>query len=124
MFEPLSLAAKERLAVKLLPLDVPEGAMIVRAGEVGDRFYIVDSGTVLVGLEDGEKQSGAGDYFGEIALLRDVPRTATVTAATAARLYTLERADFLGAVTGHALAEAAAHDVVEARLAGADLPVG
>ena len=118
MFGPLSLAAKERLAAKLLALDVPEGATIVRAGEVGDRFYLIDSGTVRVGHEDGEKQSGPGDYFGEIALLRDVPRTATVRAASAVHLYTLERADFLAAVTGHALAEAAAHDVVEARLAG------
>jgi hypothetical protein len=118
MFGPLSLAAKERLAAKLLPLELPEGAAIVRAGEVGDRFYLIDSGTVRVGLEDGEKESGPGDYFGEIALLRDVPRTATVTAASVARLYTLERADFLAAVTGHALAEAAAHEVVEARLAG------
>jgi CRP-like cAMP-binding protein len=118
MFGPLSLAAKERLAAKLLPLDLPEGAAIVRAGEVGDRFYLIDSGTVRVGLEYGEKQSGPGDYFGEIALLRDVPRTATVTAVSSARLYTLERADFLAAVTGHALAEAAAHEVVDARLAG------
>ena len=83
-----------------------------------DRFYFIDSGTVRVGLEYGEKQSGPGDYFGEIALLRDVPRTATVTAVSSARLYTLERADFLAAVTGHALAEAAAHEVVDARLAG------
>jgi MFS family permease len=118
MFGPLSLAAKERLAAKLLPLDLPEGAAIVRAGEVGDRFYLIDSGTVRVGLEYGEKQSGPGDYFGEIALLRDVRRTATVTAVSSARLYTLERADFLAAVTGHALAEAAAHEVVDARLAG------
>ncbi len=117
MFAPLSLAAKERLATKLIPLDVPAGATVVRAGDVGDRFYIVDSGTVRVGLEQGEKQSGAGEYFGEIALLRDVPRTATVTAATATRLYALERADFLAAVTGHALAEAAAHEIVGARLA-------
>jgi len=117
MFAPLSLAAKERLATKLLPLDFPPGATIVLAGEVGDRFYIVDSGTVGVELEEGEKQSGAGDYFGEIALLRDVPRTATVTALTATRLYALERADFLAAVTGHALAEAAAHEIVGARLA-------
>ena len=118
MFAPLSLAAKERLAARLVRVDVPPEATVVRAGDVGDRFYIVDSGTVRIALESGEKESGAGEYFGEIALLRDVPRTATVTAATPARLYALERADFLSAVTGHALAEAAAEDVVGARLAG------
>lgn len=120
MFGPLSLAAKERLAAKLVPLDVRAGETIVHAGDVGDRFYIVDSGTVRIGLANGEKQSGAGEYFGEIALLRDVPRTATVTAATATRLYSLERADFLAAVTGHALAEAAAQHVVGARLGAGD----
>jgi MFS family permease len=118
MFAPLSLAAKERLATRLVALDVPAGATILRAGDVGDRFYLVDSGTVRIGREDGETQSGPGDYFGEIALLRDIPRTATVTAASATRLYALERADFLAAVTGHALAEAAAQDIVDARLAG------
>jgi MFS family permease len=120
MFGPLSLAAKERLAAKLVPLDVRAGETIVHAGDVGDRFYIVDSGTVRIGLANGEKQSGAGEYFGEFALLRDVPRTATVTAATATRLYSLERADFLAAVTGHALAEAAAQHVVGARLGAGD----
>jgi CRP-like cAMP-binding protein len=119
IFAPLSLAAKERLAAKLFSLDVPAGATILRAGEVGDRFYVVDSGAVRIGLDGGDKESGAGEYFGEIALLRDVPRTATVTAAAATRLYALERADFLGAVTGHALAEAAAADVVDARLRSA-----
>jgi MFS family permease len=117
MFAPLSLAAKERLATKLVPIDVPAGETIVRAGDVGDRFYIVDSGAVRVKLESGEKESGPGDCFGEIALLRDMPRTATVTAATETRLFALERADFLAAVTGHALAEAAAQDLVDARLA-------
>jgi MFS family permease len=121
MFKPLSLAAKERLAAKLLPLDVPAGEMIVRAGDVGDRFYIIDSGTVRVRLGNGEKLSGMGEYFGEIALLRDQPRTATVTAATDTRLYALERADFLAAVTGHALAEATAHEVVGGRLASGEL---
>jgi MFS family permease len=118
MFAPLSLAAKERLATKLLPVDVAAGATVVRAGDAGDRFYVIDSGAVRIALDGGEKESGAGDYFGEIALLRDVPRTATVTATAATRLYALERADFLAAVSGHALAEAAADDVVDARLAG------
>ena len=118
MFARLSLAAKERLAARLVPIDVPAEATVLRAGDVGDRFYIVDSGSVRIALESGEKESGAGEYFGEIALLRDVPRTATVTAATATRLYALERADFLAAVTGHALAEEAAEEVVGERLAG------
>jgi MFS family permease len=122
IFEPLSLAAKERLATKLVSLEVPVETAIVRAGDVGDRFYLIDSGTVRIGLEGGERQAGPGDYFGEIALLRDVPRTATVTAATPTHLYALERADFLAAVTGHALAEAAAHDVVDARLSESGLP--
>ena len=77
----------------------------------------MDSGVVRIELNQGAKQSGAGEYFGEIALLRDVPRTATVTAATATRLYGLQRADFLAAVTGHAIAEAAAHEVINTRLA-------
>ena len=89
---------------------------ILETGEAGDRFYLIDSGAVRIALGEGEKRSEAGDYFGEIALLRDVPRTATVTAETPTRLFALERADFLSAVTGHALAEAAAHDIVGARL--------
>jgi MFS family permease len=125
IFAPLSLAAKERLATKLVPLEVPSGATVLSAGDVGDRFYIVDSGTVRIGLEGGDKDSGPGDYFGEIALLRDVPRTATVTAAAPTRLFALERADFLAAVTGHALAEAAAEGVVVERLAsGQSVPRG
>jgi MFS family permease len=118
MFAPLSLAAKERLATRLVPLEVAADATVIRAGDVGERFYIVDSGSVRIWLESGAKESGAGGYFGEIALLRDVPRTATVTAATPTRLYALERADFLAAVTGHALAEEAAEEVVGERLAG------
>ena len=121
MFAPLSLAAKERLATRLLPFDIPAGETVMRAGDAGDRFYLVDSGVVRIELNQGAKQSGTGEYFGEIALLRDVPRTATVTAATATRLYGLQRADFLAAVTGHAIAEAVAHEVINARLAEAEV---
>ena len=64
----------------------------------------------------------AGGYFGEIALLRDLPRTATVTASTPVVLYALDRDDFLAAVTGHAPSAQAAEDVVSARLAGLPTP--
>ena len=119
MFEPLSIAAKERVAASLVPVAVPAGELVIRAGEAGDRFYIVASGVLNVDAPGRPTNACAGDYFGEIALLRDIPRTATVTAAEDSVLYALERDDFLVAVTGHSAARAAGHEVVEARMAGA-----
>jgi MFS family permease len=119
MFAPLSLAAKEHLAAKLAPVVASAGDRVLNAGDAGDRFYIVDSGELDIAAGQAHKPAHAGDYFGEIALLRDTPRTATVTATTDAHLYELDRADFLAAVTGHALAATVAHGVVDARLAEA-----
>jgi CRP-like cAMP-binding protein len=117
MFAPLSLAAKERLARALTPRSVQAGDCVIRAGDVGDRFYIVADGAFDVDVDGTHKSAHAPDYFGEIALLRDVPRTATVTATDDSRLYELQRDDFLAAVTGHEGAERAGREVVEARLA-------
>jgi len=115
MFAPLSIVAKEHLAATLKPVSVSAGGVVIRAGDVGDRFYIVSDGTLEVVATGLRKTSGEGDYFGEIALIRDVPRTATVTAVTDSRLYAMDRADFLAAVTSHSGVRAAGEAVVEAR---------
>ena len=88
----------------------------MREGEAGDRYYVIESGEV----ESPASGSAAAQAFGEIALLRDVPRTATVTAATDVTLLTLERDEFVAAVTGHEPAKATAEEVIAARLGSFD----
>jgi len=119
IFAPLPGTTLEHLAGRLVPLRLEPGTVIVRKGDAGDRFYIVAEGTVDIS-EDGKKISELeiGGYFGEIALMRDVPRTATVIARTPVVLYALDREDFLAAVTGHPQSAEAAETVVSARLAG------
>jgi MFS family permease len=117
MLAPLSLAAKEHLATTLVPLSVVAGDVVIREGDVGDRFYIVAGGELEVVAEGLVARAGPGDHFGEIALLHDVPRTATVRSVTACRLYALERSDFLAAVTGHSGVRAAGEAIAERRLA-------
>ena len=118
MFAPLSLAGKERVAASLVPLSVAAGERVIRAGEAGDRFYIVSEGELDIDADGRHSTAHRADYFGEIALLRDVPRTASVTASVDSQLYALTRDDFLAAVTGHAAAHAAGERVAEQRLAG------
>ena len=117
MFAPLSIAAKERIAANLVPLPVDAGTLVIEAGEIGDRFYIVGGGELEISAPGKHKMVNEGAYFGEIALLRDMPRTATVTAVANTTLYALQRDDFLAVVTGHRAAHAAAHAVAEQRLA-------
>ena len=83
-------------------LDVNAHEPVTEQGERGDRYYLVTGGSFDVCI-DGcvVAQVGAGQSFGEIALLLDVPRTATVTAAEPSTLIAIERDDFLEAVTGH-----------------------
>jgi MFS family permease len=117
IFAPLPPHVMESLARALVPLHVEGGREIVRQGEPGDRFYIVADGEVEV-VADGRvvRVTEAGGYFGEISLLRDVPRTATVRAKGTVELRALEREDFIGAVTGHTASAEAADSVVAARL--------
>ena len=119
IFAPLPGGSLEHVAARLIPLRVEPGSVIVREGDAGDRFYIVAEGDLDVTQSGAALTSlGPGGYFGEIALLRDVSRTATVTARTDAVLYALDRDDFLAAVTGHPQSAEAAESVMAARLAG------
>jgi hypothetical protein len=117
MFAPLAPPTIERLAANLFPVDVDAGTWVIREGERGDRFYVVDSGDVEVEIAgQAVRRQGPGSSFGEIALLRDVPRTASVRVVTKARLLALERDVFLSAVTGHVRSRTAAETVVAERL--------
>jgi MFS family permease len=117
IFAPLPEATLERLATHLEEVAAAAGETIFRQGDAGDHFYVVDDGLVDV-IPDGRApvELGPGEFFGEIALLRDVPRTATVRARTDVRLYALSRDAFIPAVTGYAASRDAADKVISMRL--------
>ena len=117
LFAALPPPTLESLARALEPISVPAGVEVIREGERGDRFYVIVDGELDV-IRDGRIAAtrGRGDGFGEIALMYDVPRTATVTTRTDSQLYALDRDVFLVAVTGHASAQLAARELAAERL--------
>jgi MFS family permease len=117
IFAPLPAGTLEGLAASLARADVPAGDDVFRQGDPGDRFYVVGGGSIAIRV-DGTTRSelGPGNFFGEIALLRDVPRTATARATSDAELYSLSRDEFISAVTGHPASAEAADAVIGARL--------
>ena len=116
IFAPLPPATLEQLAGRLTAVSVAAGDEIIRRGDRGDHFYLIEVGEVEAQLDDRVAVLGPGEGFGEIALLRDVPRTATVVARTDAKLRALDRDDFLAAVTRDPFSAHAADDVVAGRL--------
>ncbi len=94
---------RERLARRATVASVPSGQVVFSEGDSGDLFYIIESGTADVTVR-GEfvRTLSTGDSFGEIALLRDLPRTATITATSALVTRTIERHRFLPAILGDA----------------------
>ena len=117
MFQPLSMPALQQLADRLDVCTADAGEQVVTQGDHGDRFYVIEHGTARVLLNGAVRRELVdGDFFGEIALLRDVPRTATVVATTPMQLRSLARDDFLGAVAGPRASRAAAERIVAERL--------
>jgi MFS family permease len=118
ILSPLPEPVLDRLARALVRVEVAEGDVVIREGDHGDRFYVVESGGVMVS-KGGRfvADVGPGDYVGEIALLRDVPRTATVTATAPTVLQALDREHFIPAVTGQDEFTDAADTAIMARLA-------
>ena len=116
IFAPLPLATLERLAQDLAVIEVGPGRELIVQGEAGDRFYLIDSGRVEV-IRDGVRlcDQGPGESFGEIALIRDEPRSATVRALEPTCLLALEREQFIAAVTGHRRSSQAADGVIVGR---------
>ncbi len=114
VFAPLPLASIENLARRMTPIDFEQDVEIITQGDPGDKFYVIEHGEVEV-FQDGvfRRSQGIGDSFGEIALLRGSPRTATVRTVAATRVLALDREPFLASVTGYADSHAAALDVAE-----------
>jgi CRP-like cAMP-binding protein len=116
----MPLATIENVSRLVAAVHVHPGESVIREGEYGDRFYVVVEGELDVTCERGAYPAvSAGDVFGEIALLQDVPRTATVTARDECLLYALDRESFLCAVSSHVSATNAARRVASERLARA-----
>lgn len=119
LFAPLDPNIRETIAHALIPVSVPSGQVIIREGDVSDTFYVIEHGVVVVTADGRElRREDDGDFFGEIGLLLDVPRTATVTAVTDVELLTLSREEFLSAMSGDPGLRGRAHDVATVRLAG------
>ena len=119
LFAPLPLAAVDLLVTRLSPREYPAGALVIREGDEGSDYQLIINGSAVASVRGVTRRAlGPGDGFGEIALLRQTPRTATITATTPLRTLSLQRDDFLTAVTGNPRSRARADDLVHSILAG------
>ena len=123
LFAELPTPGLEGLARSLTPVTVPAGRVLIRQGDPGDAYYAIAAGD-FDASQDGQflRRCGRGEGVGEIALLRSIPRTATVVAHTAATAYKLDREPFLTTVLGHAPTQRQADRIADTRLATGDAP--
>jgi hypothetical protein len=118
IFRSLPPPELEQLARSMDRIQVEPGEVVIRQGQLGDRFYLIESGRVGVSVNGLPRPPrGPGEFFGEIALVRNLPRSASVTAEVPTVLYSLARAEFLAALTGSNAAREAAAAAADRRLA-------
>lgn len=125
MFAPLPPTALEAVARSANAVDVEPGQVLIRQGDAGDVFYAVIDGSFDIDMSGNRMRTAERlSFFGEVALLADVPRTATVTASTAGSLLAIHRTDFLTAVTGTDSSRSAAWGVVQSLTLESDVLPG
>ncbi|MDR3648770.1 MAG: MFS transporter [Acidimicrobiales bacterium] len=123
IFAALPAPSIEGVARELQSVTVSPGTVVIKEGEPGDRYYVVADGEMAISRHGRLLQTvSRGDGFGEIALIHDVPRQASVTAVTDACLYALHKELFVQTVTGHAVAASAVRTIVSGHL-GDDMPM-
>ena len=118
ILSPLPAPKLEAVASGARWLTLEAGEVLIREGDRGDRYYVLESGALRITQQDRvlhEHEDARGYGLGEIALLRDVPRTATAVATSPSVLLAIARPDFLEAVTGHEQAGAAARRTADTR---------
>ncbi|CAG9465654.1 unnamed protein product [Pedinophyceae sp. YPF-701] len=108
LFEMVSLPARKAIIDSMDYIELAAGQVIMKQGDSkADKFYVLEKGHAEIrkkaedGSESGRIEIGPGSCFGEIALLYNTPRTATVTCKTACRLWVMERAVYKGIVTAY-----------------------
>lgn len=111
----LPLQNKEALAATLERIELEAGTTLFSAGDAGDRLYILSAGSIEIDLPSGAKRENAPAFVGEIALLRDVPRTATVRVVADSTFWTLDGEHFVDAVSGHSRSRSTADSLLASR---------
>ena len=118
MLRPLPVSTIEHLARHVREESAAPGERVIEQGQVGRSFYVIVAGEVeVIGNGHLLKVLSDGDSFGEIALLRDIPRTTTVRARTPVKLYALDRRHFVPTVSGYSESATEAEAVIDTRLA-------
>jgi anti-sigma regulatory factor (Ser/Thr protein kinase) len=118
IFAPMPAELLEPLAAQLIPFSVTGGETVIHEGDQGELFYLIADGRLDVSVDHRHVATlGPSQHVGEIALIREVPRTATIHAEESTKLYALTREDFVAAVGSHQASAREAQRLIRSRLA-------